>query len=286
MRGRLGPVARPNQTSYDYQNEVDCRCVVCANIVGCGSSLRWPAGLLPDRRVLLPPTTGERSRAGSFLWAMFPISRSLIRKGDNAAKDASVCAAKGVPNESLVVDAQTKGIANVIVYMPIAKKIHPDLMATPANKKELEFDQIGCRFFPHVLFVRTDQTVLIKSSDPIPHNIHTNPIKNSGQNFITKPNQSDGGKLTFELGETYPVEVKCDIHTWMKSYWVILDHPYAAVTDSKGNFTIANLPAEKNTLRIWHERAGWLNKQFTVDVKPGKNQLETISVPSERFIEK
>ncbi len=210
----------------------------------------------------------------------------LIKKGDSAAKDASVCAADDVPNESLVVDEATKGIANVLVYMPIAKKIHPDLKATPDDKKELEFDQKGCRFVPHAMFVRTNQTVLVKSGDAIPHNIHNNPIKNSGQNFITKPNDRVGSKITFELGESFPVLVNCDIHTWMKSYWVVLDHPYGAVTDAKGKFTIANLPAGTNTLKIWHERTGWINRQFTVDVKPGDNEPITIEVPAEKFEEK
>ena len=38
------------------------------------------------------------------------------------------------------------------------------------------------------------------------------------------------------------MEVTCDFHPWMKVYWLILDHPYAALTDKDGRFHIENMP--------------------------------------------
>src|SRR5258708_4530527 len=62
----------------------------------------------------------------------------LIPKGKADVRDAAVCAAQDVPDEKLVVDPQSKGIANVIIYL--AKKpdkIHPDLVES--KEKEVTF---------------------------------------------------------------------------------------------------------------------------------------------------
>ena len=42
--------------------------------------------------------------------------------------------------------------------------------------------------------------------------------------------------------ERTPGAVICDIHPWMSAWWMVLDHPYFAVTDAKGNYEIKNVP--------------------------------------------
>ena len=65
------------------------------------------------------------------------------------------------------------------------------------------------------------------------------------------------------------LHIKCDIHAWMNSYVGIVDHPYFAVTGTDGSFTISNVPAGKQTIRVWHEALGPLMQ--TVDVQAGKS---------------
>jgi hypothetical protein len=67
--------------------------------------------------------------------------------------------------------------------------------------------------------------------------------------------------------EEVMLHVKCDVHGWMTGYIGILMHPYFAVTDPAGAFTIPNVPAGKQTLQVWHEQYGALTQ--TVDVKAG-----------------
>ena len=136
--------------------------------------------------------------------------------------------------------------------------------------KELKFDQKNCRFTPHCLFVRTDQKVRVLSADSIPHNTHTYMALNESVNFLMRPNDREGVALEFEYRESVPMKVKCDIHPHMVAHWLVLDHPYAAVSGKDGKFTIKGLPAGKNEFRIWHERVGYLNKKFKVDVAGGK----------------
>ena len=50
--------------------------------------------------------------------------------------------------------------------------------------------------------------------------------------------------------------MKCDVHPWMFAYIGVVDHPYFAVTDKDGNFTIKNVPAGKYTVEAVHQKAG------------------------------
>ena len=161
-------------------------------------------------------------------------------------------------------------------------KIHPGLHQS--KQKEIVFDQKGCRFIPHVMIVRTDQKVIVKSGDGCAHNTHTTAIFNQERNFLLSPNDRKGVKLSFKKAESLPMPVKCDIHPWMRAHWLIIDHPYATVTDKNGVFTIDKLPAGEVEFRIWHERVGYINRKYMVSVQSGGvTKLDPVKVPARRF---
>ena len=107
------------------------------------------------------------------------------------------------------------------------------------------FDQKGCRFLPHALLVQVGQTVQVVSDDPIPHNTHTYPGKNSQFNNLVGADDRKGLPLVYKSGEKQPFQVKCDYHAWMSAWHLPLDHPFAAVTGPDGSFRIENLPDER-----------------------------------------
>ncbi len=49
-----------------------------------------------------------------------------------------------------------------------------------------------------------------------------------------------GNRETFDMPERIPV--RCDVHGWMSSWVVVVDHPYHAVTDEDGRFEISGIP--------------------------------------------
>lgn len=217
-----------------------------------------------------------------------PKPKLLFKAGDPTVKDPTICAAKDRYDNSLVVDEKTKGIQHIFVYERRAEKIHPDLKES--KQKEIKFDQKFCTFRPHTLLVRTDQTVRVISSDSCSHNTHTVPILNQGINFILRPNDKVGIEVTHRVPEILPIQVKCDIHNWMKAYWLILDHPYAAITDEHGRFKIEKLPTGKHEFVVWHERSGYVpagtKHGFEVTVEPDKTtDLGVIQVPLDEFPE-
>lgn len=164
-------------------------------------------------------------------------------------------AAKPVTDESVVVSPDGK-LSNVLVYL---KDVAADV-PLPAARPVL--DQVDCRYVPHVLAVRAGQEVAVRSSDPTLHNVHYDPSHNPAANF----GMTDIGHekiVKFEHPEV-GFRVKCDVHSWMTAYISVFDHPWFAVTDAKGSFSLDGLPTGTFTIVAWHERYGRLEQQITV----------------------
>ena len=168
----------------------------------------------------------------------------LVAAGDSTLKpeDKAVCAATAVPNETLVVNAANKGLANAIIFLEKRPgNIKPELAAPPSEK--VLFDQKGCRFLPHVLVVQIGQPLLVVSDDSIPHNTHTRPKRNPEFNKLIAANERAGVPCVYKKPEWGPISVVCVLHTWMKAYYFPIDHPYAAVTEQDVHCKIGGLQA-------------------------------------------
>jgi hypothetical protein len=175
-----------------------------------------------------------------------PVAKVL----DTKVKDPEVCAKSEHRSQRLVVDPATKGIKYALVYIPKPTKVNPEAKSS-AETAGADFDQKDCMFDPHVFAAMKGAKVLLKSSDTVNHNINAKLRANSTYNQVV----SAANPLTYvpAAAETKPVEVTCDIHPWMKAYWLILDNPYFAVTDEQGNFEIKNAPAGTQKLIVWQE---------------------------------
>lgn len=197
---------------------------------------------------------------------------ATVDEEGNKVTDPAVCSALDIYANDLVVNSDTKGIANVFIYLyKPPKDIHPGSTEVP---KVVTFDQKNCVFKPHALVLQAGQTVEVLNSDEIAHNTHSNPFKNQQQNILVPANSGKGDGVLFPtaVGESVPFKVNCDIHPAMKAYWMVTAHPYCAVTDEKGNFTIKNLPVGKHEFRVWHERPGYLDRKYKVTVAAGDNE--------------
>jgi plastocyanin len=152
-------------------------------------------------------------------------------------------------------------LANVIVYVKNAP-------AGPASGPAV-LDQKGCQYHPHVQVVQVGQPLEIKNSDNTLHNVHAMPVVNSAFNE-GQPVQGMVSTKKFDKAELTPFRVKCDVHGWMKSWMVVLPHPYHAVSAMNGTFSIANLPPGNYTLVAWHEKYGTQEQAITVGAKEQK----------------
>jgi hypothetical protein len=177
-----------------------------------------------------------------------PPPEVLVAKGSNA-KDAAVCAQQDVLSEKLVVDPETKGVRHALVYIPRPTAVNPEA-ESEALAKPIEFDQSKCVFIPHVLAAMKGAKIVVKSSDQAGHNVHSL-LRGTTFNQGIQP----GSSVTVDVKtpDNRPGQVVCDIHPWMKAWWLTLGNPYFAVTDEKGEFEIKNVPAGAQKVVVWAE---------------------------------
>ncbi|MBC8310821.1 MAG: hypothetical protein H8E72_00805 [Candidatus Marinimicrobia bacterium] len=165
-------------------------------------------------------------------------------------------------NESFIVDDKNN-LANVMVWLKDVKYTGA-VTATPAV-----LDQNGCLYSPHVQGIMKGQELLIKNSDATLHNIHSMAKTNSQFNFAM-PKVVKEKKVSFEKTED-PFYIKCDVHPWMKAWVGVFDHPYFAVTDANGNFSIENIPAGTYEVIAWQEKFK-MKKHLTASVTIGEGE--------------
>lgn len=196
----------------------------------------------------------------------------LVQAGDPSVKDP-VCVESAIPNESVIVGADG-GLADVFVY---AKRV-PDGVEVPDPPAEAaELDQKGCRFLPQAMVFRVDQPLELLNSDPVAHNVRTSGFVLQ-MNSIVAPGKSD--TVVYERAERVPVRTKCDIHTWMESYHLPLDHPWAAVSGEDGTFVIDDLPAGDWEFIVWHGKAGYVERSVKFSAAEGQVIERSFSVPA------
>ena len=125
-------------------------------------------------------------------------------------------------------------------------------------------DQVGCMYTPHVNAFTTGQKVLIKNSDKTLHNVNSKSKINESFNSAQPAGVPDIEK-TFTSSED-PFYIKCDVHPWMKAWVLVADHPYFAVTDDNGNYSIENVPPGEYVINFWQEKLSNLPKKKYVAV--------------------
>jgi hypothetical protein len=208
------------------------------------------------------------------------------------AKDQAVFGNK-VMDESLLVNEENKGVANVVVYLqqPRAKTVpvHPSYINTANATIDLHIR--NAQYSPRVLLVRTTQTILERSFDTVGHNTSVQTIANAPPGRLVSLGQPV--KHRFSVEERIPSLIQCNIHPWMRAFVLIRSNPYMAASTADGYFEIKNLPAGLHTFRVWHERAGFVRNvkagshkiddrgRMTLTVAPGENDLGNAVLPGE-----
>ena len=179
----------------------------------------------------------------------------LLRMGKDAA---CVTGAGPNPQSDAVLIGADGGLANAFVY--IKDTFDGYTFDTPTAA--VTMDQKGCVYVPRVFGVRVGQPIEILNSDATIHNVHALPMHN--QEFNESQNRA-GMRTTkiFTVPEVM-VRVKCDFHGWMAAHVGVMSHPYFAVTDAAGAFSIKGLPAGVYTLEAWHEVFGTQTQQVTI----------------------
>jgi plastocyanin len=206
-------------------------------------------------------------------------------------KDQQYCGPHNPVDESIVVNKENNGLANVVVYLmdppPAKPKIHPDYEKDA--KAEVLIDNEKCRFAPHVQGIRTGQTLVVGNKDPIGHNTKADFFNNNPFNDLIPAGGSV--KKTFTKAEATPSVLSCSIHPWMNGYVLIREDPYFAISDQDGKVLIKNLPTGEHTFVVWSNKfitnvsvdgkapaTPWARGRVKMNIKAGKNSLGKVEV--------
>ena len=180
---------------------------------------------------------------------MMGTDQSCLQGNQNPVSDAVLVAADG-------------GLRNVFVHIKsgLDQEYAFDIPKTPAL-----LDQKGCVYVPRVLGVMAGQEIEILNSDGTMHNVHAIPTVNQEFNKST-PVRGFRLKEVFTAPEV-AVRFMCNVHNWMAAHVGVVSHPFFAVTDASGNFSMNDVPPGTYTIQAWHEKFGTREQTITIGAK-------------------
>jgi hypothetical protein len=197
-------------------------------------------------------------------------------------------------DESLLVDRETKGVANVVVWLDPRKSamplvVHPDLEKVPLEPVETNLR--NGRFEPRITFVRTERALQFHNFDGVGHNLRGDLYYNSLNELLPANHVL---QRVFSKNEMRPMRLADSIHPWMVGWLFVRDNPYVAISSTNGKLRIKNLPVGTHTFVSWHEVAGFLydakrdgkpatiKGRMTIEIKPGDNDVGEILIKPSR----
>ena len=169
-----------------------------------------------------------------------------------------------------LVLSSNSGIRNVVVSLhgvPAGSK-------PPANGAPVKMDQKQCVFVPRVVVVPVGGTVEFLNSDRLLHNVRGSGKENPPFNRA----QPHARTISIVFKSPEILRVDCDLHSWMRGWIVVAEHPFYAVTNEEGEFVFENVPPGKYKLQAWQETLGRANQEVTV----GGEGTQTITVRMEK----
>jgi len=186
-----------------------------------------------------------------------PPGNPILRMGMDPAC-AAFTAGKRIPDQIVVVTPD-RSLANVFA------KLEGSFPQTSVPPQPVVVDQHGCLYTPRVVGARVGQVLEIRNSDSVLHNVHSRTAHGNSFNF---GQPVAGATNSFRLkDEETMLHVTCDLHRWMNAYVGVVSHPYFAVSNASGRFTIEHVPPGTYRLQLWHERLGSITQ--TVKVADG-----------------
>ena len=144
----------------------------------------------------------------------------------------------------LVVDARNKPVADAVVtaYPPGSKA--DQIRFSGAQ----EMGQHNLQFDPFVLIVPVGASVAFPNRDAVRHHVYSfSPAKAFELKLYGK---DDTRSVRFDKAGV--VALGCNIHDGMVGFIKVVDTPFAAKTDDKGQAALKGLPAGQIQVRVWH----------------------------------
>lgn len=172
----------------------------------------------------------------------------------------------------LVIDGKNRPVADAVVTAyPSGFKADQIRFAWPQ-----EMDQHNLQFDPFVLIVPVGANVSFPNRDPVRHHVYSfSPAKPFELKLYGK---DDTRSVRFDKAGV--VALGCNIHDNMVAFIKVVDTPFAAKTDDKGQATLKGLPAGPAQVHVWHPYLKAANNEIVrpVAVAAAGGERETVQI--------
>lgn len=143
------------------------------------------------------------------------------------------------------------------------------LYALPLDARRLPapasavMDQRDRRFVPQILPVQTGAAVSFPNTDSISHHVYSfSPAKrfelylpkNEGRASRGQSQRAPQGSSQVTFDRAGVAALGCNIHDWMLAYILVIDTPWFTKADAQGHAVLADVPAGRYRLVVWHPR--------------------------------
>ncbi len=150
---------------------------------------------------------------------------------------------------SHVQDAsEARGPWDVVIYI---EGIEQDL-AAPVNSRPAVIRQINETFVPYILPIQTGTRVNFPNEDDFYHNVFS---IMSGDRFDLG-RYAEGKSAAQKFDRPGIVIVRCEIHSGMKAYILVLDTSTFTVPQADGAYLLPDIPPGSYSLNAWHPTLG------------------------------
>ena len=157
---------------------------------------------------------------------------------------------------------KNRKVENAVVYI-VGIKTGKEIPPEPVTIASLK-----CEFVPHVTVNFKGNNIIMKTEDPVFHTFDVH-VSIGGKELYHVALPEKGSSVTKKLSKEGLIELSCYVHPWQRAYIYVFDHPYAAITDEQGRFSIKDIPPGTYAVEAWHEALG-TKKIANIKTESGK----------------
>jgi hypothetical protein len=180
--------------------------------------------------------------------------------------DFDTCGSAARSTQSLLL-GPSQTVRNVIVYLAGYAQNSPG----NGTNNAVVVDQRDCEFVPRIQIARSGAPLILKNNDPILHVVRIDLMSstNGSRTLLKTATPYAGYEKLYQIANfrepTLLQITSGNGHEWMAAYVAVLPHPWAALTDENGRFTLHNVPAGAHKIYAWHEVLGTLVHEVHVN---------------------
>jgi hypothetical protein len=186
------------------------------------------------------------------------------------AVDSEMCGSAARPTQSLLLGTN-QSVREVIVYL--AGRAPNG--ANHGTNDAIILDQRNCEFVPRIQIAHSGVPLVLRNNDPVLHVVRIDSMSgtNGPRTLLKVATPYAGYEKTYRLANfrepTLLQATSGNGHDWMAAYIAVMPHPWVALTDENGKFTLRNVPAGSQKIYAWHEVLGTLVRDVRVNGEHG-----------------